>query len=111
MQAGRSINRNPKSLSDYDRTFNKAIDLVAEALGHANKISNRMVAAIVLKPTMYDLFVEGLKYITAQRGHQWQEGTEIAWEGVKVLRGPRGQFDSLRYEYVENAIKMPVKNQ
>jgi hypothetical protein len=110
MLIGHSRNNQPNSLSDYERTYNNAIDLVAEALGHAKKISSRVVAAIVLKPTKYKLFVEGMKYITAQQGHEWQEGTELTWEGVKVLEGPRGQSDSVKFEYVENAFKMPVKN-
>ncbi len=100
----------PSSLSDYERTCNNAIDLVAEALGHANKISNRVVAAIVLKPMKYKLFVEGLKFIMARKGVEWQEGTEITWEGIKILEGSRAMFDSIRFEYVENAIKYPTKN-
>ena len=100
----------PGSLSDYERTYNNAIDLVAEALGHARKMQARIVAAIVLKPTKYKLFVEGLKYLMAQKGVEWKDGAEITWEGVKVLEGPRGMFDSIKFEYVEGKIKLPNKN-
>lgn len=110
MQTKHFASNGPHSLSDYERTYNRAIDLVAEALGHAQKISNRVVAAIVLKPMRYKLFVEGLKFLMAKKGAEWIEGAEITWEGVKVLEGPKNQFDSIRFEYVERAFKMNTKN-
>lgn len=111
MQTKHFAGNGPTSLSDYERTCNHAIDLVAEALGHASKISNRIVGAIVLKPTKYKLFVEGLKFFMARKGVEWQEGTQLTWEGIKILEGARGMIDSIRIEYVENAIKWPTKNQ
>lgn len=98
------------SLSDYERSYNNAIDIVAEALGHANKVECRVVTAIVLKPSKYKLFVEGLKFILASKGVQWDPVAEITWEGVKILEGPRSMLNTLRIEYLENSLKFNKAN-
>lgn len=100
----------PDSNNEYIRTYNHAIDLVGEALGWAKKYSSRVVSAIVLKPTKYLLFVEGLKTILASKGIEWNNAAPITWEGVEVLQGSRGMIDSIRIEYVENMIKFPKQH-
>jgi hypothetical protein len=101
-------NTGPKSLSDWERTCNKAIDLVAEAVAHAKKVETRVVKAVRLKPTMYKLFEEGVKWIMAQAGHEWDPVVELAWEGVLVLEGSKAQTDSIKFEYLENAVNVAV---
>jgi hypothetical protein len=99
----------PDNLSDYHRTFNHAIDLVTQAVGWANKVSTRKVAAIVLKPTQYQLFFEGYKLILKkQRDFDLEDGTELTFEGYRILKGGRGQIDSLVFEYVENTLNENV---
>lgn len=110
MQIKHSGNSGPNSLSDYERTCNNAIDVVAEALGHAKKVENRIVKAIVLKPSKYRLFVEGLKYITATKGIEWNPVAEITWEGVLILEGSKAMIDTLRFEYLENSINKKYAN-
>lgn len=110
MQTKHFGNNAPSSLSDYERTCNNAIDIVAEALGHANKIENRVVTAIVLKPSKYTLFVEGLKFLMASKGVQWDPIAEITWEGVKILPGPKSMINTLRIEYLESAIRFKHAN-
>lgn len=94
----------PNDLSDYVRTYNHAIDLVTQGVGWSNKVSTRQVAAFVLKPNTYRLFVQGLKIIMKEKGIEMDEGTELYFEGYKILQGGRGQIDSLIIEYVENSL-------
>jgi hypothetical protein len=107
---GSDDRQGPRSLSDYERTGNKAIDLVAEAIGHAKKVETRYVTAVRLKPSMYQLFVEGIKIILASKGREWDPLTELSWEGVLVLEGSRSQFDSIKIEYLENGINKKFAN-
>lgn len=94
----------PESLSDYERTYNRAIDLVTEAIGHANKVETRRVAAVRLKPTFWRLFREGMRILMAQQGVKLQDETEFTLEGYRIVEGPRKQYDSIAIEYVENAL-------
>jgi hypothetical protein len=98
----------PNDLSDYERTYNHAIDLVTQAVGWANKISTRQVAAFVLKPTMYRLFIEGLKLVMKSQGKQYEEGAQLTYEGFKIMEGSRGQIDSIIVEFVENSLNNKV---
>jgi hypothetical protein len=108
VSGGRSFKQAPNNLSDYDRTYNNAIDLVTQAVGWANKVSTRKVAALVLKPTKYRLFIEGLKLLMKKGGGKFDETTELTFEGYKILQGSRGQIDSLKIEYVENTLNHKV---
>jgi hypothetical protein len=107
---GKDDRNAPASLSDYYRTGNKAIDLVAEAVGHAKKVETRFVTAVRLKPSMYQLFVEGIKYLLSLKGQELDPITELHWEGVLVLEGSRAQIDSLKVEYLENGINAKLAN-
>lgn len=100
----------PRSLSDYERTGNKAIDLVAEAIGHAKKVETRYVTAVRLRPSMYQLFVEGIKYILATKGREWDPLTQLVWDGVEIHEGSRAQIDSIKIEYLENGINKKFAN-
>lgn len=100
----------PQSFSDWERTYNKAIDLVSEAVGHSKKIDPRLVVAVRLKPTMYKLLVEGVKVLMARRGMQWDDMVELTHEGVLILEGSKAQIDSIKLEYAENAINKKLAN-
>jgi hypothetical protein len=106
----RDDNQGPRSLGILERTGNKAIDLVSEAVGHAQKVETRYVVAVRLKPSMYQLFVEGVKYILATKGREWDPATELSCAGVLVLEGSRAQIDSIVIEYKENAINKKFAN-
>lgn len=107
----RDDHQGPRSLNDWERTGNKAIDLVGEAVGHAKKIETRYVTAVRLKPAFYQLFVEGVKYLLSRVGREWDPVTELVWEGVLVLEGSRAQIDSIKVEYLENGINAKLANQ
>lgn len=100
----------PRSLSDWERTYNKAIDLVSEAVGHSKKVDTRLVVAVRLKPSMYQLFVEGVKVLMANRGMQWDPMVEFTHEGVLILEGSKAQIDSVKLEYAEGAINKKLAN-
>lgn len=102
-------NAGPKSLSDWERTYNKAIDLVAEAVAHAKKVETRVVKAVRLKPTSYRLFVEGVKFFMARAGQEWDPVVELTWEGVLVLEGSKAQIDTIKFEYLENAVNVAIR--
>lgn len=99
-------NTGPKSLSEWERTYNKAIDLVAEAVAHAKKVETRVVKAVRLKPTSYRLFEEGVKFFMARAGLEWDPVVELTWEGILVLEGSKAQIDTLKFEYLENAVNV-----
>lgn len=95
----------PLSLSNYERTYNNAIDLVAEAAGWALKKSLKPVAAIVLKPSRYEQFVKGVEVL--QGGELTEDEKQgLTFQGIKILKGSNAQIDSLRLEYVENVINV-----
>jgi len=94
----------PETLSDYERTYNRAIDLVTEAIGHSNKVETRRVAAVRLKPTFWRLFCEGMRLLMAEKGVKMEDASEFTLEGYRILEGPRKQYNSIEIEYVENAL-------
>lgn len=97
----------PINFSEYNRTHNHAIDLVAQAVGWAKKYSIRPLAAIALKPSKHMLFVKGME-VLAGREFSTAEVEGLTFEGVKILKGSLGQIDSMRMEYVENVINIPA---
>lgn len=93
--------------SNYNRTFNHALDLVSQAVGWAQKHSAKPLKAIRLKPTAFMLMVKGLevmqnKEITEEEQHY------LEFEGVKLLKGGRGQIDTMQMEFVENVFNLPT---
>lgn len=105
MHPKRSRDNAPQSHNEYYRTFNHAIDLVNEAIAHAKKYSVRQLAAVVLKPTRYKLYRQGIE---ALMGKPLPEEVELTMEGVKIIEGSRGMIDSIRLEYVENKLNPNV---
>lgn len=85
----------PINWSNYEKTYNTAIDLTAQAIGYHRK-ANKPLKAIVLKPTSYDLFKAGLNVLAKT---EIDPATELYFDGVLIKRGGRMQFDSLICEF------------
>lgn len=95
---------NPLELSDYCLTNNKALDMVAAAVSFNRKYGQRQLAACILKPTAFMLYVKGIE-VLQNRELSPEEQANITFEGVKVLKGSYAQFDFMRQEYVQNVVK------
>jgi hypothetical protein len=87
--------KQPFDWSNYDRTYNNSIDLVAQAVGWARK-NNKPLKAIILKPTSYDLFKAGINVLAKA---EIDPNTELYFDGVLIKRGGSKQFESLICEY------------
>jgi sulfur transfer complex TusBCD TusB component (DsrH family) len=96
--------------SDFDRTHNNAIDLVAQAVGWARK-NNRAIESISLSPGYFDLFRLGLEVLARARGINLElEGHEILeMDGVKVTRGNR-QWEKLIIQWYEKTAPVIILN-
>lgn len=92
-----SINQKaePFNWSKFDRTHNNAIDLVAQAVGHAKKTRRKLIA-VWLSTSYYGLFKTGTEVLMKKRleGHE-----QLEFDGVKVNCASRAQFDHIRLEY------------
>ncbi|MDQ2718228.1 MAG: hypothetical protein M3Z26_00500 [Bacteroidota bacterium] len=89
--------KEPFNWSNYEKTYNHAIDLTAQAIGYHRK-TNKPLKAIILKPTSYDLFKAGLKVLSKA---EIDPTTELYFDGVLIKRGGRGMFDSITFEYYQ----------
>jgi len=85
----------PVDFSGYVRTHNNAIDLVAQAAGHA-RMAGLPVKAYILKPASYDLFRAGMELIMKK---PLDPVSVLTFEGVEIRKGGRVQFESLIIEY------------
>jgi hypothetical protein len=94
-------------VSDYCITNNKALDIVAAAVSFNRKYGTKQLAACVLKPTAFMLYVKGIEVLQKKELTQ-DEQQNITFEGVKVLKGSYAQFDFMRQEYIQNVVKSPV---
>lgn len=103
------MQKSPLILSDYARTYNNVIDLVAEAAGWAKKKSPRKVAAIVLKPMSFMQFCAGVE-VLMKREMTEEEKHGLTFQGIKILKGGMAQFDTLKIEYVDAHIKLRKHN-
>lgn len=90
----------PFNWSNYDRTYNNAIDLVAQCIGY-HRSACKPLRAIYLKPASYHLFVAGLRLLMAKQGKLFDEKADIFFDGVKILHGNSRQFDTIKCEYYE----------
>jgi hypothetical protein len=81
----------PINFSGYDRTYNNAIDLVAQAAGYA-RATGRPIRSYLLSPGYYDLFRSGMEVLMKQA---LDPLAELTFEGIPVRRGGRAQFDNI----------------
>ena len=87
----------PFDWSNYQKTYNTAIDLVAQCVGY-HRAKGSALKAIYLKPTYHDLFRQGLKLLSKQ---DLDPNAKMYFDGVELKRGNSMQFDSIRCEYYE----------
>lgn len=69
--------------SQYDKTYNKAIDLCAACIGHYRQFG-KPLKSIYLKPQLYDLFKKGIELLM---GCEFEEGELMEFDSVKIERG------------------------
>jgi hypothetical protein len=99
--------KEPFNWSNYQRTYNDAIDIVAQCVGHA-RATGKGLKTIYLKPTYHDLFRQGLKVLRKINGFEpdFDPNAPMYFDGVELKRGSPLQFDSIRCEY----YKQPLAN-
>lgn len=85
----------PFDFSRYERTYNNAIDIVAQAVGWA-RLNNKPIACVRLKPSYYDLFKCGVEVLMKKELVGYEE---LEFDGVKIARGNALQFDTVKLEY------------
>lgn len=81
--------------SQYERTGNNAIDLVAQAIGHARKF-NLPIESVTLSRRHYALFWAGIEIL---RKEPLPEQHILTFEGVTVKQGDPRQIDSITVQY------------
>jgi hypothetical protein len=91
----------PVDWSKFEKTGNKAIDLVAVAIGY-HKQTRKPLKAVVLRETYYDLFKIGAEVLAKQRFED--PATELTFDGIQIKRGQNMHFESIRFEYYEMPI-------
>ena len=88
----------PYDWSKYDRTYNNAIDLVAQCVGY-HRQSMKPLRAIVLKEAYFHLFKKGLEILMKQQVAKFEEQSKMTFDGVEIKCGSSMQFDSIICEY------------
>lgn len=96
----------PFDWSNYQRTYNNAIDLVAQCVGYHRK-TRKPIKAIILKPSYHDLFRAGIAVLSKK---ELDPLADLFFDGVEIKRGNGMQFDSLRCEYYPTGLPNPQLN-
>lgn len=90
--------KEPYNWSRFDRTYNDAIDLVAQAVGYHRK-AMKPLKAIKLKPSYFYLFQTGVQAIMKHKKMKYDEGAVLMFDGVEITMGSELQFDSMLFEF------------
>lgn len=69
--------------SQYDKTYNKAIDLCAACIGHYRTF-NKPLKTIYLKPQLFDLFRKGMEVMMKR---ELTDQEQFEFDAVKIERG------------------------
>ena len=93
----------PFNWSKYERTYNNAIDIVAQAIGNF-RAKRQPIKAITLNGAKYDLFREGLRVLMRLKGQNLDEQDPdrvavLFFDGVEIYRGSTMQFETMLYEF------------
>lgn len=88
----------PYNWSRFERTYNDAIDLVAQAVGYHRK-TMKPLKAIKLKPAYFYLFKTGVQAIMRSQKLPFDDTAVLTFDGVDILLGSELQFDSMLFEY------------
>lgn len=97
--------KQPFDFSDYNRTYNTAIDLVAQAVGYHRKRQSPL-KAIVLRPSYYDLFRKGVEVLmlTGKDKQVLKDEEELTMDHVPVKRGSALQWEPIICEFHKPAV-------
>ena len=93
--------REPFNYSNFNRTYNDAIDLVAQAVGYHRK-AMKPLRAIVLKPAYFFLFQTGIQAIMKQKKMPYDQQAIMTFDGVEIKLGSELQFDGMLFEMFES---------
>lgn len=88
----------PYNWSKFERTYNDAIDLVAQAVGYHRK-TMKPLKAIYLKPSYFFLFKTGVQAIMKSKKLQFDDTAVLTFDGVDILLGGELQFDAMIFEF------------
>lgn len=100
--------RDIQNFTDYARTGNPAIDLVAQAVGWAKRY-HKPIKSVTLNRLNYAKFWAGVEILMQA---PLPEQHCLEFEGVPVLQGPRGMFESITMQLhtdVQNPGALNVK--
>lgn len=84
-----------KNYSEYERTGNNALDLVAQAVGHA-KYFKLPIESVTLSRRHYALFWAGTEIL---RKELLPDEHKLTFEKIPVLQGDKRQIDSITVQY------------
>lgn len=85
----------PQDYSQYQITGNKAIDIVAQAIGHA-KANKMSVKRVLLSPVYYAIFWAGYEVLAKDF---LPKDVQLTFDGYDVVSGGRAMFESIKVEY------------
>ncbi len=85
-----------RDYSNYEKTGNNAIDIVAQAVGWA-KANRKPIKSVTLSRSQYGLFWAGMEIL---RQEPFPTEHFLTFEGIPVLRGEPGQFDTITIQYI-----------
>lgn len=71
--------------SQYDKTHNRAIDMVAACVGHYRRFM-KPLKTIYLKENLYDLFKKGMEVMMKR---ETEPGELFEFDGVRIEKGSR----------------------
>lgn len=80
--------------------------MVAACVGHSKRYGVKHLAAVVLKPTAFMLFVKGIE-VMQNREVTYEEQQNLTFDGIPVMKGGNGMLEFMRPEYVNNKFKIP----
>lgn len=84
-----------KNYSKYERTGNNALDLVAQAVGHAQYFK-LPIESVTLSRRHYALFWAGTEIL---RKEPLPDEHRLTFENIPVLQGDARQIDSITVQY------------
>jgi len=97
--------KQPFDFSEYKRTHNNAIDLVAQAIGYHRK-RRSPIKAVILRPSYYDLFRKGVEVLmlSGKDKQVLKDEDQLTFDHVPVVRGTHMQWEPIMFEFYK-----PVK--
>ena len=91
-----------RNFSDYERTGNKSIDLVAQAVGWAKKMQ-RPLKSVTLSRQAYALFWAGTE-ILMQKFLPPEH--KLTFQKIDILQGSMLQWETMTLQFWDNSEKI-----